>query len=139
MNMDRNDPMSQGYGSDNGEQQYANQNPDGQTTYRRHRRSERYHTEENASAAQDVQPRTPDDASQVRASRSAVRRGAPSVQYTGTLSCAAMDADSPVYLALDGVVYEACPTDGGFCLYAPGAQEIAVYVMADGELARCEV
>ena len=55
------------------------------------------------------------------------------------LSCAAMDADSPVYLALDGVVYEACPTDGGFCLYAPGAQEIAVYVMADGELARCEV
>ena len=30
------------------------------------------------------------------------------------LSCAAMDADSPVYLALDGVVYEACPTDGGF-------------------------
>lgn len=61
------------------------------------------------------------------------------VQYTGTLSCAAMDADSPVYLALDGVVYEACPTDGGFSLYAPGAQEIAVYVMADGELARCEV
>ena len=61
------------------------------------------------------------------------------VQYTGTLSCAAMDADSPVYLALDGVVYEACPTDGGFSLYAPGAQDTAVYVMADGELVRCEV
>ena len=83
MNMDRNDPMSQGYGSDNGEQQYSYQNDAGQTTYRRHRRSERYQTEENASAAQDVQPREQEDAASARPGRSAARRSVPGVQYTG--------------------------------------------------------
>ncbi len=62
------------------------------------------------------------------------------VQYSGTVLCGAMDSESPIYLALDGVVYEACPTmngEAGFSLYAPAAQEIAVLVVADGVLARC--
>ena len=59
------------------------------------------------------------------------------VQYTGTLSCEAMDWDSPIYLLLDGAVYEACPTETGFSLHAPAAQEIAVYVVSGGDLVRC--
>ena len=59
------------------------------------------------------------------------------VQYTGTLSCEAMDWDSPIYLLLDGAAYEACPTETGFSLHAPAAQEIAVYVVSGGDLVRC--
>ena len=83
MNMDRNDPMSQGYGSDNGDAQYSYQNENGQTAYRRRRRSERYQAEENASPVQDAQPREQDNASQARPGRSAARRTVPGVQYTG--------------------------------------------------------
>ena len=77
MNMDRNDPMSQGYGSDNGEQQFSYQTEGGQTTYRRQRRSERRQAEENVSPAMDAQPLEQDDALQARSGRSAARRSAP--------------------------------------------------------------
>lgn len=60
------------------------------------------------------------------------------VCYTGMLTCAAMDWDSPAYVCLDGTVYEACPTQTGFSLYAPAAAEVLVYVVADGALVRCD-
>lgn len=59
------------------------------------------------------------------------------VCYTGTLICPQMDDDSPVYLCLDGTVYEACPTDGGFSLHAPAAETVALYILVDGELVLC--
>ncbi|MGN1020877.1 MAG: hypothetical protein ACI4O7_10990 [Aristaeellaceae bacterium] len=79
--MDRNDPMSQGYGSDNGEQQYMTPAEGGQTPYRRQRRSDRYHAEEVPAPAADAQPREPQEIQPARTGRSAARRGAPGVQY----------------------------------------------------------
>lgn len=58
--------------------------------------------------------------------------------YTGTLDCAQMDADSPVYAVLDGVVYEASPTPTGFTLYAPPAETVEVLICCGGSWMRCE-
>lgn len=63
------------------------------------------------------------------------------VHYTGTIRCGQMDADSPVYLELDGTVYEAVPAGAGenaFSLYAPAAETVSVLISCGGALARCE-
>jgi hypothetical protein len=57
------------------------------------------------------------------------------VCYTGNLDCPAMDADSPVYLELDGAVYEALPAGEGenpFTLRAPAASRVRVLVRCGG-------
>lgn len=63
------------------------------------------------------------------------------VHYTGTVQCGQMDEDSPIYLALDGVVYEAAPVGKGenaFSLYAPAAAQIDLLAVCGGTLVRCE-
>ncbi len=56
-------------------------------------------------------------------------------KYTGEARCEEMDADSPIYVALDGVVYEATPAgecDTSFTLYAPAAETVTVLVQCGG-------
>ncbi len=56
-------------------------------------------------------------------------------KYTGTIQCESMDAKSPIYLALDGVVYEASPvgeTEYAFTLHAPAAETVTVLVQCGG-------
>ena len=59
--------------------------------------------------------------------------------YTGTVE--RLDTDSPVYVALDGVCYEASPAGdgaGAFTLYGPAAQSAAVYYRLDGRWLRAD-
>ncbi len=63
------------------------------------------------------------------------------VRYVGTIDCAEMDETSPIYLTLDGTIYEATPAGAGetaFCLYAPEASEITVLIECDGVLYQCK-
>ncbi len=63
------------------------------------------------------------------------------VCYTGTIRCGEMDADSPVYVRLDGALYEAAPAGRGeeaFTLYAPAAREMEVLIRCGGVWRRCE-
>lgn len=56
-------------------------------------------------------------------------------KYTGEVRCEEMDADSPICVALDGVVYEATPageSDNSFTLYAPAAETVTVLVQCGG-------
>ena len=58
--------------------------------------------------------------------------------YSGAL--AAVDTDSPVYLVLDGVCYEATPGgdgEGAFTCYAPAAETAAVLYRLDGRWIQC--
>ncbi len=60
-------------------------------------------------------------------------------KYTGEVRCEEMDTDSPIYVALDGVVYEATPAgerDHSFTLYAPAAETVTVLVRCGGEWKR---
>lgn len=62
------------------------------------------------------------------------------VQYTGTVEASSMDEDSPIYLSLDGVVYEATPagdTPFSFTLYAPEAQTADVLIRCGGVWMGC--
>lgn len=59
------------------------------------------------------------------------------VRYQGTFTDVTPDDDAPVYVCLDGTWYEACPTDTGFSLIAPAAQELTVCVACDG--VSCEI
>ena len=57
-------------------------------------------------------------------------------KYTGEVRCEEMDTDSPIYVALDGVVYEATPAgerDHSFTLYAPAAETVTVLVQCGGQ------
>ncbi len=63
------------------------------------------------------------------------------VHYIGTVQCEQMDEDSPIYLVLDGVVYEAAPVgkeENAFSLYAPAAAQIDLLAVCSGTLVRCE-
>lgn len=62
------------------------------------------------------------------------------VCYTGSVQCDGMDVDSPIYLVLDGTVYEAVPagrTEYAFSLYAPAAEQISVLITCGGALVLC--
>ena len=55
-------------------------------------------------------------------------------RYSGTI--AQLDADSPVYVALDGTCYEATPAgagEGAFTLYAPAASAGEVFYRLEGQ------
>lgn len=57
-------------------------------------------------------------------------------KYTGEVRCEEMDADSPIYVVLDGVVYEATPageSDASFTLHAPEAETVTVLVQCGGQ------
>lgn len=57
-------------------------------------------------------------------------------KYTGEVRCEEMDADSPIYVVLDGVVYEATlagESDFSFTLHAPEAETVTVLVRCGGE------
>lgn len=56
--------------------------------------------------------------------------------YQGTLDGVTPDDDSPVYAVLDGVCYEACPTDTGFQFIAPSGAELSVIVRSGGSYLR---
>lgn len=56
------------------------------------------------------------------------------VRYDGTFSGVCPDDDSPVLALLNGVCYEACPTDTGFRLIAPDAAQLTVQFRVDGTL-----
>ena len=62
------------------------------------------------------------------------------VRYTARLSLSAPpDVDSPIYVSLDGTVYEASPSAPAgqdFTLYAPEATELQVYIR-QGNIWRC--
>ncbi len=64
------------------------------------------------------------------------------VRYCGAFAGGSIDGDSPVYMALDGAVYEASPVGSGgaeaFTLYAPPAEAVEVYVRSGGTWRRCE-
>lgn len=60
------------------------------------------------------------------------------IRYTGTIESERMDADSPVYLVLDGTVYEAVPTSTGFSLHAPAASSVSVLACSGGRLVLLE-
>ncbi len=59
------------------------------------------------------------------------------VCYTAAFDGASPDADSPVYVLLDGTTYEACPTGTGFSLLAPDAETAKVLFQSDGILTSC--
>lgn len=62
------------------------------------------------------------------------------VRYAGTLRCEELDADSPIYVRLDGVLYEAAPSGRGeeaFTLYAPAAREMETLIRCGGVWRRC--
>ena len=52
--------------------------------------------------------------------------------YSGTFDGLTPDEDSPVYAVLDGVCYEACPTEEGFQLLAPTGGELSLLVRTNG-------
>ncbi len=52
--------------------------------------------------------------------------------YTGTFDSLTPDEDCPVYAVLDGVCYEACPTDSGFQLLAPPAAALSLLIRTNG-------
>ena len=56
--------------------------------------------------------------------------------YTGTLDGLAPDEDSPVYAVLDGVCYEACPTETGFQLLAPAGSSLSLLIRTNGAFQR---
>jgi len=63
------------------------------------------------------------------------------VRYAGTIQCAELDADSPIYVRLDGALYEAAPAgrgDEAFTLYAPAAREMETLIRCGGVWRRCE-
>ena len=54
------------------------------------------------------------------------------IVYAGSFDSLTSDADSPVCAVLDGVCYEACPTEDGFQLLAPAGSELTLLVRTDG-------
>ena len=57
------------------------------------------------------------------------------MRYTGTITWARMDADSPVYADIGGTVYEATPhADGRFTLYAPEGEQVRLLACSGGSL-----
>ena len=54
------------------------------------------------------------------------------IVYAGSLEALTPDEASPVYAVLDGVCYEACPTEDGFQLLAPAGSELTLLVRTDG-------
>lgn len=54
------------------------------------------------------------------------------IVYAGSFDGLTPDADSPVCAVLDGVCYEACPTEDGFQLLAPAGSELTLLVRTDG-------
>ena len=52
--------------------------------------------------------------------------------YTGTFEDLTPDKDTPVYAVLDGVCYEACPTEAGFQLLTPAGSGLSLLVCMDG-------
>lgn len=60
------------------------------------------------------------------------------VHYSGTLDPAQLDPNSPVWLVLDGTVYEAVPTASGFSLYGPAASSVSVLAYSGGRLVLLE-
>ena len=60
------------------------------------------------------------------------------VHYSATLEADQIDPNSPVWLVLDGTVYEAVPTASGFSLHGPAAEQISVLVRSGGRLVLLE-
>jgi len=57
------------------------------------------------------------------------------VAYVGAVQCKEMDWNSPIYLILDGIAYEAAPageTETSFSLHAPQADRVQIVVFRDG-------
>ena len=52
--------------------------------------------------------------------------------YTGTFDALTPEEDTPVYAVLDGVCYEACPTDSGFQLLAPSCTGLSQLIHTAG-------
>lgn len=60
------------------------------------------------------------------------------VHYSGTIESAQMDADSPIWLLLDGTTYEAVPTTSGFSLHAPASDAVSILFQSGGKLVLLE-